>query len=82
MWAVLFWLPSAVRERHLHTRFAELHTNVPLATASTDLTAVQGLSPADAVWWLHHHRNDEHIRHTLTALATVTSTPNEGTPPR
>jgi hypothetical protein len=71
VWPVLFWLPSIVRERHLHTKLTELHTSVPVATATTDLTATQGLSPADAVWWLHHHRHDEHGRHTLTGLAAA-----------
>jgi predicted transcriptional regulator len=33
VWPVLFWLPSAIRERHLHDRLATTSTGVPVATA-------------------------------------------------
>jgi len=57
-WPVLFWLHSAARERHLHDRLAHTHASVPavpVATATRDHAAAAGLSPAEAIWWLHAH---------------------------
>ena len=57
-WPVLFWLPSAARERHLHDRLAEVQASVPavpVATAARDHAAAEGLSPAEAIWCLHAH---------------------------
>jgi hypothetical protein len=54
LWPVLFWLHSSVRERHLHHHLNETRIRVPVATAARDHTTQAGLSPADAVWWLHH----------------------------
>ncbi len=52
---VLFVLPTALRELHLHQRLGDRVPagGVPAATTSTDLLASTGLSPAGAVWWLH-----------------------------
>ena len=57
-WPVLFWLPSAAREPHLHDRLAEAPPSVlavPVATATRDHAPAAGLSPAEAIWWLHAH---------------------------
>jgi len=60
-WPVLFWLHSAARERHLHDRLAAARASVavvpvvPVATATRDHAAAEGLSPAEAIWWLHAH---------------------------
>jgi len=54
LWPVLFWLHSAIRERHLHHHLNETRIRIPVATAARDHTTQTGLSPADAVWWLHH----------------------------
>ena len=77
VWPVLFWLPTALRERHLQTRLTEQHSLVPVATAAADVAAVQGLSPAEAVWWLHDHTHGHPSgRLDLADLAhTVTRTP-------
>lgn len=86
VWPVLFWLGSPVRERHLHTEFAERRTLVPVATATGSLTGAltatadpapapdgQRLCPADAVWRLHHDGRSHDGRLTLAGLAdTVT----------
>jgi len=55
VWPVLFWLPSAARELHLHQRLAAEFTSItiPVATATSDHATATGLSPAQAVWWLH-----------------------------
>jgi hypothetical protein len=55
---VLFWLHSAARERHLHDRLAHTRASVhavPVATATRDHAAAEGLSPAEAIWWFHAH---------------------------
>jgi hypothetical protein len=54
-WPVLFWLHAAARERHLHQRFNEAGTTMPVATAARDDAARTGNSPAEAVWWLHRY---------------------------
>jgi len=57
-WPVLFWLPSAARERHLQDRLGETPASVravPVGTAARDRAAAEGLSPAEAIWWLHAH---------------------------
>ncbi|MEV0730496.1 replication-relaxation family protein [Polymorphospora sp. NPDC050346] len=54
-WPVLFWLPTAVRERHLHRHLAKAGTSYPVATAARDSAAQRAASPADDVWWLHRH---------------------------
>jgi hypothetical protein len=53
IWPVLFWLPSAARERHLHQLLTEGGVRLPVATAARDDAAAVGRSPAEAVWWLH-----------------------------
>jgi hypothetical protein len=55
VWPVLFWLPTTARERHLHQRLTEARVRMPVATAVRDDAARVGLSPAEAVWWLHRH---------------------------
>lgn len=51
---VLFWLPTARRERNLHQRLADLRDQaLPFATAAADHATLAGLCPAEAVWWLH-----------------------------
>jgi hypothetical protein len=52
-WPVLFWLPAAARERHLHHRLTEAGVDYPVATAARDNAAQWTASPADDVWWLH-----------------------------
>jgi hypothetical protein len=54
-WPVLLWLPTAARELHLHQQLAAefTHVDIPVATAARDHTTATGLSPAEAVWWLH-----------------------------
>jgi hypothetical protein len=49
LWPVLFWLPTAARERHLQRLLAEDGPVYRLvATAATG-----GKGPAEAAWWLH-----------------------------
>lgn len=55
VWPVLFWLPTAARQRHLHTKLTEAGVRYPVATAAADSAALAGLCPADAVWWLHRN---------------------------
>jgi hypothetical protein len=52
---VLFQLPTALREMHLHQRLADTHPprGLPLATTSADLLATTGRSPAQHVWWVY-----------------------------
>ena len=40
VWPVLFWLPSTLRERHLHTKLAEHRSIVPVATTRKDPPAM------------------------------------------
>jgi hypothetical protein len=54
-WPVLFWLPSARRELHLHQQLAGTHITNLVATASGEHTTATGQSPAENVWWLHGH---------------------------
>jgi hypothetical protein len=50
LWPVLFWLPSAARERHLRQLLAERRPPALVATGARDSAALAGLSPADQVW--------------------------------
>ncbi|MDW5330666.1 replication-relaxation family protein [Plantactinospora sp. KLBMP9567] len=50
-WPVLFWLPSPLRERHLHQELAAAGVRYPVATAVH--REATGKSPAEAVWRLH-----------------------------
>jgi hypothetical protein len=53
-WPVLIWLPTALRELHLHQALAEHADGLPpIATAAADHATQLGLSPAEEVWWLH-----------------------------
>ena len=53
-WPVLFWLPSTRRELNLHHQIAAAEPpHAIVATAAADHAAETGLTPADAVWWLH-----------------------------
>jgi hypothetical protein len=54
-WPVLFWLHSAVRERHLQQRLAEYEWRVLIATAARDDATHTSRCPADAVWWVHRY---------------------------
>jgi predicted transcriptional regulator len=80
VWPLLFWLDSAVRERHLQDRLRARPTIVPVATAVRPQTHVDA-GPAGRLWWLHQaqHRLDQAGtalgRLTLVDLgATVTTT--------
>ncbi|MDG4833989.1 replication-relaxation family protein [Solwaraspora sp. WMMD1047] len=66
IWPVLFWLHSALRERHLHTRLTEAGVVYPVATATRDTATQQAASPADDIWWLHRHAG---ARQRLVSLA-------------
>jgi hypothetical protein len=66
VWPVLFWLPSAARERNLRRLFAESPPPVPVATAARDHAASAGLCPADAVWASGHGDGE---RYRLAELA-------------
>jgi hypothetical protein len=61
LWPVLFWLPSAARERHLHREITATGVRYPVATG---LHHEQ--DPASAVWW-SHDRPGARVR--LAALA-------------
>jgi hypothetical protein len=74
VWPVLFWLPTAVRERHLHTRLAEHRGVVPVATAADDAATTSGLSPAEAVWWLHGHTAGRRLA-LIDLASTLTTIP-------
>ena len=52
VWPVLFSLHSGARERHLHRELSEAGVWCPVATTARDRA---GMSPAEAVWWLHGH---------------------------
>ncbi|MBE1484997.1 replication-relaxation family protein [Plantactinospora soyae] len=52
-WPVLFWLHSAARERHLHTRLTEAGGRYPIATAARDSARQRAADPADDVWRIH-----------------------------
>ena len=47
---VLIWLPSAAREAHLHAHLAKQPPPRPVATATAELAAARGCSPAGALW--------------------------------
>lgn len=49
-WPVLFWLHSAVRERNLRQRLADLPSLVPIATGTRDDIAFRRPTPAEQVW--------------------------------
>jgi hypothetical protein len=71
IWPVLFWLPTAARQRHLHTKLTEAGIRYPAATAVRDSATQTGAGPADAVWWLHRHPG------TPLRLADLASTVTE-----
>jgi hypothetical protein len=48
-WPVLFWLPSAARERHVHRLLGGTRLAFPVATAARD-SLDAGACAADAVW--------------------------------
>jgi hypothetical protein len=48
VWPVLFWLPSAARERHLHQRITASGVRYPVATG-----LYHEPDPAATVWWRH-----------------------------
>lgn len=48
-WPVLFWLPTAARERHLHELLAGVGLSMPVATAARDNLGAH-ICPADAIW--------------------------------
>jgi hypothetical protein len=50
LWPVLFWLPSAGRERHLHRELTASGVRYPVATGLH-----HERDPAEAVWWPHNH---------------------------
>jgi hypothetical protein len=50
-WPVLFWLPSPLRERHLHQELTAAGVRYPVATAVH--REANGINPAEASWWLH-----------------------------
>jgi Replication-relaxation len=56
-WPILFWLPTAARELHLHhaitTAFTNTPVTLPIATAARDHTTTTNRGPADNIWWLH-----------------------------
>jgi hypothetical protein len=71
---VLFWLPTAAREAHLHQRLAGVNLGgLIVATAARDSVAQAGLGPADAVW-----RRVGNGRHRL-ALADLPSVTGDTT---
>jgi len=54
VYPVLFSLHSEIREQHLHQWLTDAGIRYyPVATATRNPAA--GLSPAEAVWRLHHH---------------------------
>ncbi len=66
-WPVLFWLATARREHNFHVALAATldgrDLRVPIATGARDHATNLGLSPADAVWWLHRHEGPRlHLR--------------------
>jgi len=63
LWPVLFWLPTAARERHLHEALSDARIGYPAATAvhhqpgrtaPANRPAPSPDDPAGPVWWLHH----------------------------
>lgn len=71
---ILFWLPSAIREAHLHQRLAGINLGeIVVATAARDSAAQAGLGPADALW-----RRVGNGRHRL-ALADLPSVTGDAT---
>ncbi len=82
-WPVLFHLPTALRELHLHRHLAATFAATPLnayiATTAADLRAETGLSPAGAVWWLYGHDSGRRLR--LIDLPCLTPRPHAVTEP-
>jgi hypothetical protein len=68
-WPVLFWLHSAVRERNLRIRLADLPAAVPVATGARDHVTSLGSSPAGSVWATGGYKE----RVSLTDLAVCTA---------
>jgi hypothetical protein len=69
---VLFWLPTARRERHLHHRLAEADVRYPIATAARDSAAHRALSPADDLWQIHRAAGARRRLSDLSSLAATT----------
>jgi hypothetical protein len=67
-WPVLFWLPSAARERHLHRILADERLPMPVATAARD-SLKAGQSAADAIWLVHGQADAPWRLIDLTSLA-------------
>jgi hypothetical protein len=72
-WPVLFWLPTAQRERNFHVALTDALDGripaVPVATAARDDASGRGRSPAEDVWWLHRR---EGARLRLAQLPATT----------
>jgi hypothetical protein len=51
-WPVLFWLPTAARERRLHALLDQNGTPMPVATTAVDSHDADS-TPADAIWLVH-----------------------------
>jgi len=49
---VLFWLPTAAREQHLHRVLDEVDVRVAVATAARDSLEL-GACAADPIWLVH-----------------------------
>jgi hypothetical protein len=47
---VLFWLPTAAREAHLHAAIRDQPSSVPVATATRQHADAEGTGPAGPVW--------------------------------
>jgi len=80
LWPVLFWLPTAARERHLHAALTMARVGYPVATAvhgrsgrpaPTSGPAAVPDSPAGPVWWLHQHDGSTLPLAALTAAVTA-----------
>lgn len=70
-WPVLFYLPSAARERHLHDELSRAGVRYPVATAVHRLGRE---NPAGPVWWVHR-RPGAGVRLVDVAPPNVSHTP-------
>ncbi|MCD5312981.1 replication-relaxation family protein [Kineosporia babensis] len=80
---VLFWLESALRERHLHQRLAEAHLAAGLTVASTctDVAQADPLGPAGRVWQIADQAPPEVARRWLRDLPALRASPGQTLPP-
>jgi hypothetical protein len=62
----------STRERHLRREFSYARVSYPVASTAPDKAADADRSPADAVWWLHHHHG------ALLRLADLAATVMDG----